>query len=43
MLMKPVCDEIVQTADKYSEPGKFTVLAGYEWTSLVKETTCTLV
>ncbi|MHC4451987.1 MAG: DUF3604 domain-containing protein [Planctomycetota bacterium] len=35
-LMRPVWDKVVKTAEKYNEPGKFTTLIGYEWTSLVK-------
>lgn len=35
-LMKPVWQDIVNAAEKYNEPGKFTALIGYEWTSLVK-------
>jgi hypothetical protein len=35
-LMKPVWHEVIQAAEKYNEPGKFTALIGYEWTSLVK-------
>ena len=26
----------VQTADRYNEPGQFTALIGYEWTSLIR-------
>jgi hypothetical protein len=29
-------DNIIKTADKYNEPGKFTALIGYEWTSVPK-------
>jgi len=35
-LMRPVWGDVVKTAEKYNEPGKFTALIGYEWTSLVK-------
>ena len=35
-MMKPVWDRCVKLADKYNEPGKFTALIGYEWTSLVR-------
>ncbi len=31
-----IWDHIVKTADKYNDPGTFTALIGYEWTSLVK-------
>jgi hypothetical protein len=34
-LMRPVWDHILQMTAKYNEPGKFTALIGYEWTSLV--------
>jgi len=35
-LMRSVWDEMVKTAEKYNEPGKFTAFIGYEWTSLVR-------
>jgi len=35
-LMRPIWDKAVKTADRYNEPGKFTALIGYEWTSLVR-------
>ena len=31
-----IWDDITRTADKYNEPGKFTALIGYEWTSVPK-------
>ena len=31
-----IWDHIVKTADAYNDPGNFTALIGYEWTSLVK-------
>lgn len=35
-MMRPVWDDVVAAAEKYNEPGKFTALIGYEWTSLVQ-------
>jgi hypothetical protein len=29
-----VWDEITETADRYNEPGRFTALIGFEWTSI---------
>ena len=31
-----VWDKITRTADQYNEPGRFTALIGYEWTSVPK-------
>jgi len=31
-----IWDTIIKTAEEYNEPGHFTTLIGYEWTSLVK-------
>jgi len=31
-----VWDDITRTADRYNEPGRFTALIGYEWTSVPK-------
>lgn len=31
-----IWQDIINTADKYNEPGKFTALIGYEWTSVPK-------
>jgi hypothetical protein len=31
-----VWDEIIKTADRYNEPGRFTALIGFEWTSVPK-------
>lgn len=33
---KDVWDRIIDAAEKYNEPGKFTALIGYEWTSQVE-------
>lgn len=35
-LMTPLWAKVVDKAEEYNEPGKFTALIGYEWTSLVK-------
>ncbi len=35
-MMKPVWKNVVETAEKYNKPGKFTAFIGYEWTSLIK-------
>jgi hypothetical protein len=32
-LARPVWQSYTETADRYNEPGKFTTLIGYEWTS----------
>ncbi|MHC4438504.1 MAG: DUF3604 domain-containing protein, partial [Planctomycetota bacterium] len=31
-----VWDDIIKTADRFNEPGRFTALIGYEWTSVPK-------
>ena len=31
-----VWDDIIKTADRYNEPGRFTALIGFEWTSVPK-------
>jgi hypothetical protein len=31
-----IWDDITKTADRYNEPGRFTALIGYEWTSVPK-------
>jgi hypothetical protein len=33
---RSVWEHVVKTAEDYNEPGRFTALIGYEWTSLVK-------
>jgi hypothetical protein len=33
-IMKSVWQEYTATAEKYNEPGRFTALIGYEWTSM---------
>jgi hypothetical protein len=35
-LSRPVWDECIEMAERYNDPGQFTALIGYEWTSLVK-------
>jgi hypothetical protein len=32
-LIKPAWEHIAETADQFNEPGRFTALIGYEWTS----------
>ena len=33
-LARTIWDDYVETADKFNEPGRFTALIGYEWTSM---------
>jgi hypothetical protein len=35
-MMTPVWKSIIDTAEEYNDPGTFTALIGYEWTSLIK-------
>ena len=35
-IMKTVWQQYTATAEKYNEPGKFTAMIGYEWTSVPK-------
>jgi hypothetical protein len=35
-IMKSVWQQYTATAEKYNEPGKFTAMIGYEWTSVPK-------
>ena len=35
-MMKPVWQRVVDAAERHNEPGKFSALIGYEWTSLIE-------
>ena len=34
-VVRTVWDEIAERADRYNQPGRFTALIGYEWTSMI--------
>ena len=34
-MLRTIWSEVAQTADKYYQPGHFTTLIGYEWTSMI--------
>jgi hypothetical protein len=36
LVFNSLWDDITETADRYNDPGKFTALIGYEWTSVPK-------
>ncbi len=35
-IARTIWDDYLETAEEFNEPGRFTALAGYEWTSLVE-------
>ena len=38
-LEQAIWREVAETADRHDEPGRFTAFTGFEWTSMIEETT----